>query len=46
MEELMKLITSNCREQTVTIPMELAVQIVMELEKLRRIREALKGERS
>ena len=42
MEELLRLIGEKATNDSVTIPMELAVYIALELEKLRKVRESLK----
>ena len=42
MEELLRLIGEKATNDSVTIPMELAVYIAFELEKLRKVRESLK----
>ena len=40
--ELLKLIEKSAQNKTVRIPMELAVRIAFELDKLNRVRETLK----
>ena len=42
MEELIKLIAERCEMETVSIPIKLAVEIVVRLEKLNRIEELVK----
>ena len=44
LEELTKVIAEHSKEETVPVPMELAVWIAFELEKMRQVRKALDGE--